>query len=74
MMDLQTFFAPILSTWIAIPLIFGVRFVSSLLTEVQTVYMVYGRVKHATLLAGIEDLLYWASIGLVLNEAGRGYL
>lgn len=74
MMDMQADLGLILSSWIAIPLIFLVRFFSSLLTEVQTILVVWGRVKYATLLAGFEDLLYWASIGLVIHESSRGYL
>lgn len=74
MMDFNAELSSILSTWLAIPLIFVVRFFSSLLTEIQTIYMVWGRVRHATLLAGVEDVLYWASIGLVIHESSRGYL
>ncbi|OGH60680.1 MAG: hypothetical protein A3G34_11185 [Candidatus Lindowbacteria bacterium RIFCSPLOWO2_12_FULL_62_27] len=74
MMDLETALTTALSSWFAVPLIFVVRFTSSLLTEVQTVMVVWGRVKSATLLAGVEDLLYWASIGLVVHESSRGYL
>ena len=74
MNELQSLFSPILSSWLAIPLIFSVRFFSSLLTEIQTALMVWGKVKSATLLAGVEDLLYWVSIGLVINETNRGYL
>ncbi len=74
MSEIQSVFAPLLASWIAIPLIFAVRFISSLLTEVQTLMVVWGRVKSATLLAGVEDLLYWTSIGLVIHETGRGYL
>lgn len=72
--QLQADILPILSTWWVIPIIFVVRFISSLLTEVQTILVVFGRVKSATLLAGVEDLLYWASIGLVIHETDRGYL
>lgn len=74
MMDMHSDLASILSTWVAVPLIFVVRFFSSLLTEIQTVFVVWGRVRSATLLAGVEDLLYWASIGLVVHESSRGYL
>ena len=74
MMDFHADLGMILSSWVAIPVIFVVRFLSSFLTEIQTVFVVWGRVKHATLLAGVEDLLYWASIGLVVHESSRGYL
>ena len=73
-MDMHAALSAVLSSWIAIPVIFVVRFVSSLLTEIQTVLVVWGRVRYATLLAGVEDLLYWISIGLVINETHRGYL
>ena len=74
MIDLETLLSAVLSSWIAIPLIFVVRFISSLLTEVQTIMVVFGKVRSATLLAGVEDLMYWASIGLVIHESSRGYL
>lgn len=74
MMELESLLSAVLSSWIAIPLIFVVRFFSSLLTEIQTLLVVWGRVRSATLLAGVEDLLYWASIGLVIHETSRGYL
>lgn len=64
----------ILSTWWAVPIIFFVRFIHCLLAEGQTVLVIWGRVKSATILAGIEDTLYWASIGLVIHETSRGYL
>ena len=73
-MDMQSALTSITSSWAIIPIIFVVRFVSSLLTEIQTILTVFGRVKSATLLAGVEDLLYWTSIGLVLHESSRGYL
>ena len=74
MFDVELVLSAVLSSWIAIPLIFVVRFISSLLTEVQTMMVVFGKVRSATLLAGVEDLFYWTSIGLVVHESSRGYL
>ncbi|MBI4178658.1 hypothetical protein HY522_04425 [bacterium] len=72
--QLEADFMPLLASWWAIPVIFVVRFISCLLAEGQTILVVFGKAKSATLLAGIEDTLYWASIGLVVHETGRGYL
>lgn len=74
MMNVDVLLQAVMSSWWAIPVIFVVRFVASLLLEVQTVLMIWGRVRSATLLAGVEDVLYWVSMGLVINETGRGYL
>lgn len=60
------------SGWLILVVLFIVRFVSCLLTEVQTVLVVKQRVRSAVLLSGVEDLFYWVSIGLVAAETSQG--
>ncbi len=54
--------------------VFVARFLVSFLSDAQTIYILARRTKPASLLAGLEELLTWATIGFVVHSEQWGCL